>query len=220
MAPTPIMQANDAVAARIRERLTKARVVAVNVVGTPGAGKTALLEATLSRIEGRFRAGVVVGDLATDNDARRLARPSVPVIPIETGTGCHLTAPMIEKALTRLPVEGLDLLFVENVGNLVCPALFDVGEDVKVALVSVTEGTDKPEKYPVIIQNAALLLFTKVDLLPHVDFDMARASELARRIHPEIEILPLSSRTGEGMDAWIEWLAHRHGAIRKGEGRS
>ncbi len=212
--PVPILQANDAAAARVRGRIARAGVVALNVVGAPGAGKTALLETTIARLPRDVRAGVIVADLATDNDARRLRRDGVPVLAIETGTGCHLTAPQLERELERFPLAEVDLLFVENVGNLVCPALFDLGEEAKVLLVSTAEGTDKPEKYPVIVRHSSLLLFTKLDLLPHVDFDVALATTLARRVHPEIEVLSLSARTGEGLGSWIDWIGRRCAATR------
>jgi len=216
--PTSILKANEEVAARTRLRLSERGILAVNVVGTPGAGKTALLESTLTKLPDGLRAGIIVGDLATENDARRLTRPGVPVVPIETGTGCHLTAFMIERALDQLPLDEINLLFVENVGNLVCPALFDLGEASKIALISVTEGTDKPEKYPVIVQHATLLLITKTDLLPHVDFDVEKACSLARRVHPEIEIMTLSARSGAGMDLWLSWLSEHHRANRSASG--
>jgi hydrogenase nickel incorporation protein HypB len=203
--PLPLLAANDAAAARTRARLASAGVLCVNVLGTPGAGKTALLEATLRRLPGK--AAIVVADLATENDARRLERAGAPVVAVETGTTCHLSAPLLEKALARLPLEGLDTLFVENVGNLVCPALFDLGEAAKVVLVSVTEGDDKPQKYPVIIQRASLLVLHKVDLLPHVDFSLANAATHARAVNPDIGVIAASARTGEGLELWIDWIA-------------
>jgi len=203
--PAPILEENEAAAARIRARLREAGVLAVNILGTPGGGKTALLEATLPRLAGR--AAVVVADLATDNDARRIRRAGgVEVIPVETGTTCHLSAPMLERAIARVPLGEIDTLFVENVGNLVCPALFDVGEAAKVVILSVTEGDDKPEKYPVMFQHASLFIVNKMDMLPHCDFDVARAAAFARRVHPEIEVLTTSARKGEGIDAWLAWL--------------
>jgi hydrogenase nickel incorporation protein HypB len=214
--PIPILAANAAAARRIRARLARAGVLALNVLGTPGAGKTALLEATLARLAAEgTRAAVIVADLATENDARRLRGKGAPVIALETGTTCHVTAAMVEKALDRLPLDSIDVLFIENVGNLVCPALFDLGEAAKVVLTSVTEGEDKPEKYPVMFQHAALMIVNKVDLLPHVDFDLARTAELARRVHPEIEVLTVSARTGEGVQRWLEWISLRRRSPRQ-----
>lgn len=207
--PGPILARNDAAAARNRERFLRAGVLAVNVLGTPGAGKTALLEATLDALGRDVRAAVVVADLATDNDARRLRRQDVPVLGLETGTTCHLAATFLEPALARLPLDDLDLLFIENVGNLVCPALFDLGEAAKVALVSVTEGTDKPEKYPVMFQHTSAFVVSKTDLLPYVEFDTAEAGRLARRLNPAIEVIPLSAKTGEGMEGWLRWIEAR-----------
>jgi hydrogenase nickel incorporation protein HypB len=210
--PIPILEANDVAACRIRTRLARAGVAAVNVLGTPGSGKTAILERTLDDIE--WRAAVIVGDLATDNDARRLRRGGTPAIPIETGTGCHLTALQVEKALAKIDLDAIDFLFIENVGNLVCPALFDLGERAKVVVTSVTEGTDKPEKYPVIVREARLLVVNKLDLLPYVDFDVARAIEHARRVNPAIDVVRLSARTGDGFDVWIAWLERERNAAR------
>jgi hydrogenase nickel incorporation protein HypB len=214
LVPTSILKANDEVAARVRSRLSKAGILAVNLIGTPGAGKTALLEATIPRLPESLRAAVVVGDLATENDARRLKKLGVRATAIETGTGCHLNAPMVERALDQVPLSEIDLLFIENVGNLVCPSLFDLGEAAKVALISVTEGTDKPEKYPVIVQRSSLLIITKTDLLPYVDFDLAESSNLARRVHPEIEIMSLSARAGTGLEPWLSWLMRHHQEMR------
>lgn len=212
--PVPLLSRNDAVAARIRARLSRAGVTAINVLGTPGAGKTALLEATLARLPGDVRAAVIVADLATDNDARRLRRGGVPVVALETGTTCHLPAALLEPALERLPLDELELLFVENVGNLVCPALFDLGEAARVALVSVTEGSDKPEKYPVMFQQADAFVLSKTDLLPHVEFDLAAATRCALRLNPALSVFPLSSRSGEGVEAWLGWIESRRAASR------
>ncbi|HVY60588.1 MAG TPA: hydrogenase nickel incorporation protein HypB [Planctomycetota bacterium] len=205
--PIPILAANAASAQRIRSRLARLGVRALNVLGTPGAGKTALLETTLARLAAQgVRAAVIVADLATENDAKRLRGKGAPVIALETGITCHVTAAMVEKALEQLDLAKLDILFVENVGNLVCPALFDLGEEAKVVLTSVTEGEDKPEKYPVMFQHADLMIVNKIDLLPHVDFDLSRTAELARRVHPEIEVMTLSARTGEGVQKWLDWI--------------
>jgi hydrogenase nickel incorporation protein HypB len=214
--PVSILGANDAAARRNRERFAGAGVLAINVVGSPGAGKTALIEATLDNLPPDVRAGVIVADLATDNDARRLRRPGVPVLALETGTRCHLSAIDLEHALARFPLAGLSVLFIENVGNLVCPALFDLGEAEKVALVSVTEGTDKPEKYPVMVRHASLLLLTKLDLLPYVDFDLDAAAYLARRVHPEIDVIAVTSRTREGVEPWLRWIETRLAAASAG----
>jgi hydrogenase nickel incorporation protein HypB len=156
---------------------------------------------------------VLTGDIQTDNDARRIARAGFPVKQISTGGICHLDASMVTRALESWDLDSIDLLFVENVGNLVCPSSYDLGEHAKVVLLSVTEGEDKPEKYPGIYRRAALALFTKADLLPHVDFDLSLARALASHIHPDIEQLVVSSRTGEGMDQWQAWLAARRARV-------
>lgn len=210
-----ILGDNDARARHNREHFAAAGVLAINLMGSPGAGKTAILEATARHQRG-LRLAALAGDLATDRDAARLERAGIPSRAITTGSACHLDAKMVHHALHALPVAGLDVLFVENVGNLVCPALWDLGEEAKVAILSVTEGEDKPLKYPDMFAAAQLMILNKIDLLPHLSFDVARCKEYARRVNPGINILELSATTGEGMQAWLDWLleapAHHHHA--------
>jgi hydrogenase nickel incorporation protein HypB len=203
-----ILRENDRLAAGLREEFERQRLLCLNFISAPGSGKTALLERTLTELPAGTRAAVLTGDIQTDNDARRIARAGFPVKQISTGGICHLDASMVTRALENWNLD-IDLLFIENVGNLVCPTSFDLGEHAKIVLLSVTEGEDKPEKYPGIYRRAELALFTKADLLPHVDFDLALARALARHIHPDIDQIVLSSRTGEGMDQWQAWLAAR-----------
>jgi hydrogenase nickel incorporation protein HypB len=201
-----VLSENDRLAAELRQRYREQNILCVNLISSPGSGKTALLEKTLASFAKDTAVAVLTGDLQTDNDARRLARYGFPVRQIVTGGTCHLDARMVERHLNELGFRGPGLLFVENVGNLVCPSSYDLGEAAKIVLLSVTEGEDKPLKYPGIFHRASLMLLTKTDLLPHVEFDPQLALENARKIHPEIEQIALSSRTGEGFDKWLLWL--------------
>jgi hydrogenase nickel incorporation protein HypB len=204
-----VLSENDRVAARLREALSSTGALALNFIGAPGAGKTAFLERTLERLPAHTRAAVLTGDIQTENDAIRLQRYGYPVRQITTGGCCHLDARMIENHLDGWPAKGLELLFIENVGNLVCPTSYDLGEDAKVVVLSVTEGEDKPLKYPGIFRKAELMILNKIDLLPYVPFKADLARENARRIHPEIEIIDTSCTTGAGFDRWLQWLAAR-----------
>lgn len=204
-----ILGQNDAIAAALREKLAKQRVFVLNLLGSPGSGKTTLLEKTIAALNKKLRLAVIEGDLFTSKDADRIARHDVPVIQINTSGGCHLDAPMIEKALKELNTDALDLLIIENVGNLVCPAEFALGEDVKAVVLSVTEGNDKPLKYPLIFKESALTLLNKIDLVPYTDFNVAAATEDITTIHPGVAVLPVSARTGEGLAAWLDWLCAR-----------
>jgi len=201
-----ILGENDKIAAAVHERLVSQRVFVLNLLGSPGSGKTTLLEKTMAALKDEMKMAVIEGDLFTSKDADRIARHGVPVIQINTSGGCHLDAPMVEKALAALPTAGLDLLVIENVGNLVCPAEFTLGEDAKAVVLSVTEGNDKPMKYPLIFKESALTILNKIDLVPYTDFDVAAAQEDIGTIHPGAMVLPLSARTGEGMAAWLDWL--------------
>jgi hydrogenase nickel incorporation protein HypB len=203
-----ILQKNDVLAHDLRARFREARIFVVSLVSSPGAGKTALLERTLFLLKETRRVAALVGDLATDNDARRLGRAGVPVRQITTGTVCHLEARMVEAALEGWDLAGLDFLFVENVGNLVCPSSYDLGEDIRVVLMSVTEGEDKPLKYPTIFNSADLAILTKVDLAEAVGFDREEARRSIEAVRPGLEILETSARTGHGMDRWLEKLRH------------
>lgn len=204
-----VLSENDRIAAELRAQFHEHGILCLNFISSPGAGKTALLEQTLARFAPGERVAVLTGDVQTDNDARRLARCGYPVKQITTGGACHLDARMIERALSDWPMDGFDLLFIENVGNLVCPASYDLGEAAKIVVLSVTEGDDKPLKYPAIFFRAELLILSKTDLLPYVPFSMAAARENARRVHPEVEILEVSATVGTGMETWIEWLEAR-----------
>jgi hydrogenase nickel incorporation protein HypB len=204
-----VLKKNDLLAHGLRERFRAAGVYVVNLVSSPGAGKTALLEETLRRLQPRFRVAALVGDLATDNDAQRLGRSGAPVRQITTGTVCHLDAEMLTASLADWDLASLDFLFVENVGNLVCPASYDLGEDLRAVLLSVTEGEDKPLKYPTIFNGADLALISKIDLAEAVGFDREAAWKHLRAVRPGLEILETSARTGAGMAEWLEWLERR-----------
>ncbi len=201
-----VLSENDRLAARLRQRYHDQNIFCVNLISSPGSGKTALLERTLASFTPKHSVAVLTGDIQTDNDARRLSRYGFPVRQIVTGGTCHLDARMIDRHLTEMGFEGPGLLLIENVGNLVCPSSYDLGEAAKIVLLSVTEGEDKPLKYPGIFHRASLMLLTKTDLLPHVEFNPNLALENARKIHPEIEYIALSSVTGDGFDQWLHWL--------------
>ena len=205
-----VMAENDRIAGELRERYRRHGVLCLNLISSPGAGKTTLLEKTLESFPPEERVGVLTGDIQTDNDARRLARFGFPVTQIGA---CHLDAAMVERALEAWRLEELDLLFVENVGNLVCPSSYDLGEAAKVVLLSVTEGEDKPLKYPATFFKAGLLLVSKIDLLPHLACDLAALRENARKVHPEIEILEISATTGAGLNSWMRWLRQLSPAV-------
>jgi hydrogenase nickel incorporation protein HypB len=212
-----VLGANDRVARANREHFEAHGVAAYNLVSSPGSGKTTLLVATIEAVQRSHPAlslAVIEGDQQTSHDAERIRATGAPAIQVNTGRGCHLDAPMVAAAFDRLPLHShalgdraaCGLLFIENVGNLVCPAMWDLGERAKVAILSVTEGDDKPLKYPDMFAAARLMVLAKTDLLPHVDFDVARCIEYAQRINPGIEVLLLSAKSGQGMDAWIDWL--------------
>jgi hydrogenase nickel incorporation protein HypB len=208
-----ILSVNDRTAAHNREHFREQGVFAVNLMGSPGAGKTAVLEATARRLSGQGKIGVIAGDLETEKDADRLRAVGVPASAITTGSACHLDAEMVHKALHHFPWRELDYLFVENVGNLVCPAVYDLGQSVNVVALSVTEGEDKPLKYPVMFRKADLVLLTKVDLLPHLDLQVDAIEQALARVMPTPALLKLSARTGEGVGGWLEWLAARRAAL-------
>jgi hydrogenase nickel incorporation protein HypB len=201
-----VLNENDRLAAGLRERFRQGRTFCLNMISSPGSGKTALLERTLEMFAGSRRVAVLTGDIQTDNDARRLARYGFPVRQITTGGACHLDAKMIERGLEGWQVEDFEILFIENVGNLVCPTSYDLGEEARAVVLSVTEGEDKPLKYPATFHHADLMVLNKIDLLPYVPFQAELAKENARRVQPEIEILDVSCTTGQGLDAWRAWL--------------
>lgn len=210
-----LMDANDQVAAHNREHFAGHGVVAFNLMSSPGAGKTALLEATIDALKDEVRIGVVEGDLETDNDARRIRARGVPAVQVTTGTACHLSAPMVHDALHDLDLDALDVVFIENVGNLVCPASFDLGQHRNVVLLSVTEGDDKPAKYPVIFRAADLVLVTKADLLPVMeDFDPARAEAALRDLASEAPMASLSARKSDNLAPWLDWLRAEVASVR------
>jgi hydrogenase nickel incorporation protein HypB len=204
-----ILSENNRIAAELREALTATGALALNFISSPGSGKTMLLEKTLELLPAHTRAAVLTGDIQTDNDARRLMRYGFPVRQICTGGACHLDAAMVEKNLGNWLPRGLQLLLIENVGNLVCPTSYDLGEDAKVVILSVTEGEDKPLKYPGIFRKAELMILNKIDLLPHVPFQPEMARQNARAINPAIEIIETSCITGAGLGQWMRWLEAR-----------
>jgi hydrogenase nickel incorporation protein HypB len=204
-----VLNENDRIAAGLRESFQRGGVFCLNLISAPGSGKTALLERTLEGFDASRRVAVLTGDIQTDNDARRLARFGFPVRQITTGGACHLDARMVERALEGWRVEDLEILFLENVGNLVCPTSYDLGEEARAVLLSVTEGEDKPLKYPATFHHADLMVLNKVDLLPYVPFRAAVACENARRVQPDIEILEVSCTSGQGLDRWRAWLEAR-----------
>jgi len=201
-----ILAGNDRAARHNREHFTEAGVLALNLMGSPGAGKTAVLEATARAAAGRWRLGAVSADLATDNDARRLQAAGIPSRAITTGQACHLDAEMVHRALHDFPWRETDVFFIENVGNLVCPAIYDLGQAANVVVLSVTEGEDKPLKYPVMFKAADLVLLAKCDLLPHLEVDPERIEDALAQVMPRPRMLRVSARTGEGMDRWLGWL--------------
>lgn len=209
-----VLSENDRIAAELRERFREHGVLCINLISSPGSGKTSLLERTLESFPAHERVAVLTGDIQTDNDAARLARFGFPVRQITTGGTCHLDARMIERALEGWRLEDLDLLIIENVGNLVCPASYDLGEASKIVMLSVTEGEDKPLKYPAIFFKSTLLVLSKVDLLPYVPFDIALARENVRRVHPDMEIVEVSCTTQAGLDEWRQWLFKQREAAR------
>jgi hydrogenase nickel incorporation protein HypB len=201
-----VLSENDRMAALLRLRFENENILCVNLISSPGSGKTMLLEKTLAALPKDSPVAVLTGDIQTDNDAKRLARYGFPVRQIVTGGTCHLDARMIDRHLNDIGFRGPGILFIENVGNLVCPSSYDLGEAAKIVLLSVTEGEDKPLKYPGIFLRSSLMLLTKTDLLPHVEFDPNLALKNARKIHPEINFIALSARTGEGFSDWLNWL--------------
>ena len=201
-----VLDKNNQIAARNRARFAAREQLVLNLVSSPGSGKTTLLTETLMRLKDRVSCAVIEGDQQTVNDAARIRATGTPAIQVNTGKGCHLDAQMIADAAPRLPLESNGILFIENVGNLVCPASFDLGERHKVAVLSVTEGEDKPLKYPHMFAAASVMLLNKVDLLPYLNFDVEKCLACAREVNPNIEIILRSATSGEGMDSWLNWL--------------
>jgi hydrogenase nickel incorporation protein HypB len=204
-----VLKANDVIAKENRDLLKKKGILTLNLMSSPGAGKTLILEKTVERLKKDFKIGVIEGDVSTSNDARRLAKYDIPVIQINTdsiGGACHLDANMVKEALGSLELSSIQILFIENIGNLICPAGFDLGEDKKIIVLSLTEGEDKPVKYPVAFRKADLLLVNKLDLLNHLDIDLELLLKNSRKVNPELKSIQLSARTGEGIDIWTEWI--------------
>jgi hydrogenase nickel incorporation protein HypB len=204
-----VLKQNDLLARALRERFRESGVFVVSIVSSPGSGKTMLLEKTLAMLRGECRLAALVGDLATDNDAARLARAEVPVRQITTGTVCHLEAAMVEQALEGWDLAELDCLFIENVGNLVCPSSYDLGEDLRLTLMSVTEGEDKPLKYPTIFNTADAAIITKIDLAAAVEFDSNAAYRSIQSVRPGMQVLEVSAKSGQGLDEWLQYLRKR-----------
>ena len=210
-----VLSENDRVAAELRERFRQNDVLVVNLISSPGSGKTTLLEKTLEALPRTERVAVLTGDIQTENDANRLKRFGFPTKQITTGGTCHLDARMIDKHLADWNLGELDILFVENVGNLVCPSSYDLGEAAKIVLLSVTEGEDKPLKYPSIFFKSELVIITKTDLLPYVPFDIAKAEENVRKVHPGVEVVRVSCTAGDGLQEWLQWLERKKTAVRQ-----
>jgi hydrogenase nickel incorporation protein HypB len=214
-----ILEANDRIAEANRRMLASAEIFSLNLMSAPGAGKTTLLSRTIGALGGKLRFGVIEGDIQGTHDAEVIASHGVPVVQINTEGACHLDANMINEILPQLPLEEIDVLVVENVGNLVCPAEFDVGEDAKVMLLSITEGDDKPLKYPLMFQTSEALIINKVDLIPHLDVSLEKIRQDAQGLNPKLKVFEVSCKTGEGLEAWYEWLQGRkesgslHGAL-------
>ncbi|XPV76763.1 MAG: hydrogenase nickel incorporation protein HypB [Desulfovibrio sp.] len=201
-----VLEANDRLSDELKKMFADNKILCLNLMSSPGAGKTSLLERTLSDLKDEFKMAVVEGDLQTDNDARRVAATGAQAVQVNTEGGCHLDSGMVMDAIRQMDMDGVDILFVENVGNLVCPAEFSVGEDHKITLLSVTEGDDKPEKYPLMFHISSVMLLNKVDLLPYVDFDLAQAEKHAVKLNKDLVVLPIACRTGEGLEEWYTWL--------------
>jgi hydrogenase nickel incorporation protein HypB len=211
-----LLAKNNRLAAGNRQLFTSSHLLVLNLVSSPGSGKTSLLERTLADLKRRFNFSVLEGDQQTTNDADRIAATGVPVKQLNTGAGCHLDAHMVGHGVESFDLAETDILMIENVGNLVCPAAFDLGEDHKVTVLSVTEGEDKPLKYPQMFQASDLMLINKIDLLPYLNFDLEQCKAFARQINPRIEIMELSCQTGAGMQQWYDWLMA--GVARKNPG--
>ncbi len=201
-----VLESNDNQANELRELFKEKNILVLNFISSPGAGKTSLLVKTLADLQNEFRFAVIEGDLQTDNDAQRIAETGTQVVQINTEGGCHLNANMIRKALDNLDLDSIDILFIENVGNMVCPVEFDCGEHAKIALLSTTEGDDKPEKYPTLFNASTAMLLNKIDLLPYVNFSVEKAVQHAKAINAELAVFPLSCTTNEGLDKWYDYL--------------
>jgi len=203
---TNILVANERIAAENKKIFEEAGVYVINIMSGPGAGKTSLLERTIRETDGKIRIGVIEGDIAGTDDAERIENLGIPVVQINTGGACHLDANMIREVMNELPLKDLDILFVENVGNLVCPAEFKLGEDMKIMLLSIAEGHDKPLKYPLMFQESSALLLNKIDLLPYTNADLGKIKQDSLSLNPKLNIFDISCKTGEGIGEWVKWL--------------
>jgi hydrogenase nickel incorporation protein HypB len=210
-----VLDANDRIAAQNRELFDKNKVYVINLMSSPGAGKTSLVERTILALRDKYRIGVIEGDIQDTYDADRIAKLNIPVVQINTGGACHIDGNMIREALPIFDLSKTDLLIVENVGNLVCPAEFKIGENVKIMLLSTPEGADKPAKYPLMFQESAALLINKIDLMPYVDFDLGKAKHDALSLHKDLKIFEVSCKAATGLDGWIAWLTERIDAFKK-----
>jgi hydrogenase nickel incorporation protein HypB len=210
-----VLDANDRIAAGNRELFDKNKVYVINLMSSPGAGKTSLVERTIMALRNKYRIGVIEGDIQDTYDADRIAKLDIPVVQINTGGACHIDGNMIREALPVFDLSKTDLLIVENVGNLVCPAEFKIGENVKIMLLSTPEGADKPAKYPLMFQESAALLINKIDLMPYVDFDLEKAKHDALSLHKDLKIFEVSCKAATGLDAWTQWLTERIDAFKK-----
>ena len=211
-----ILEANDRLASENRKFFSEKGLSVINLMSSPGAGKTTVIEKTIRALDGKARIGVIEGDIQGTSDAERIGALGVPVVQINTGGACHLDANMIREALPALPVPEMDLLIIENVGNLVCPAEFDVGEDAKAMLLSITEGEDKPLKYPLMFQQSRALLINKTDLAPYLDVDIEKIKKDSLALNPTLKLFEMSSKTGEGVSAWADWLFEKMREKRRG----
>lgn len=206
-----ILEANDVIASQNRALFEEKGIYVLNLMGSPGAGKTTLLEKSIEQLKERKRIAVIEGDIETSRDAERIAAHAIPAVQINTGGACHLDGNMVRGGLKEFDLDQIDLLIVENVGNLVCPAEFQIGENDKAMIISVTEGDDKPEKYPLMFQVSTVLLLNKTDLLPYLDFDMKKFQGDALKVNPNLKIMNVSCKTGEGLDTWFRWIEERAG---------
>lgn len=206
-----ILEANEVIASQNSTLFAEKGIYVVNLMGSPGSGKTTLLERTISHLKDTERIAVIEGDIATSRDAERIAAHAIPTVQINTGAACHLDGNMVRGGLRELDLDRIDLLMVENVGNLVCPAEFKIGENDKVMIISVTEGDDKPLKYPLMFQVSSVLLLNKMDLLPYLNFDMERFQSDALKVNPRLTVMAISCKTGEGLDTWFSWIEERAG---------
>jgi hydrogenase nickel incorporation protein HypB len=203
---TNILEANDRIAAGNKKIFDEAKVFVVNIMSGPGAGKTSLIERTIKELDGKIKIGVIEGDIAGTDDAERIEKLGIPVVQINTGGGCHLDANMIREVLEDFPLKDLDLLIIENVGNLVCPAEFNLGEDMKIMLLSLAEGHDKPLKYPLMFQESSALVLNKIDLLPYTNADIGKMKKDSSSLNPKLKVFEVSCKTGEGISEWTDWL--------------